>query len=404
LANDAASDVGRKRSCILLWMNGGPSQTDTFDMKPGHEHGGPFRPIDTATPGVSICEHLPKLARWSERLAVVRSMSTREGDHGRAREELRTGYRPQGTIRFPVLGSLVSKEHEAKGGDLPNYVSILPGGIFTPGVPPAGFLGPTHAPLLVDRSADEAAAGAKLTVRNLAFPDGVSESAASERAALFERMQRTFLAEHPGAAADGYRTAYARAARLMKPATARAFDLDDEPDAAQERYGRSAFGQGCLLARRLIERQVPFVEVTLGGWDTHDDNFAQVKNLCGTLDAGWSALMNDLQDRGLLESTLVVWMGEFGRTPVINPREGRDHYPKAWSVVLGGGGIQGGAAVGRTSADGLEVTDRPVAVPDLLATIVLGLGLDPKKQNLSNVARPIRLVDPEAKPLTEVLS
>lgn len=353
---------------------------------------------------MTFCKHLPQTARWGKRLAVVRSMSTREGDHVRARDELRTGYRPQGPIRFPVLGSLVSKECETRASDLPNYVSILPGGIFTPGVPPAGFLGPQHAPLLVDRSVDEAAAGAKLQVRNLAPPPGLNAAAASERAAMLARLQRTFLAEHPGVAADGYRTAYDRAERLMKPDTARAFNLDDEADDVQERYGRSTFGQGCLLARRLVERQVPFVEVTLGGWDTHDDNFTQVKNLCGTLDAAWAALMHDLDERGLLDSTLVVWMGEFGRTSAINPRNGRDHYPKAWSVVLGGGGIQGGGALGSTGADGLEVTDRPVAIADLQATIVRAVGLDPAKQNMSNVGRPIRLVDPNAKPLAEILT
>jgi uncharacterized protein (DUF1501 family) len=189
----------------------------------------------------------------------------------------------------------------------------------------------------------------------------------------------------------------------MSASAAKAFSFDDEPAAVQERYGRSQFGQGCLLARRLIERNVPFVEVSLGGWDTHEDNFSRVKGLCGTLDLGWSALMQDLHDRGLFDSTLVVWMGEFGRTPTINPRQGRDHYPKAWSVVLGGAGIKGGQVVGRTSADGLTVEDRPVATPDLLASICLALGLDPKKQNISNVGRPIRLVDPTAEPIAELL-
>jgi uncharacterized protein (DUF1501 family) len=156
---------------------------------------------------------------------------------------------------------------------------------------------------------------------------------------------------------------------------------------------------------------VPFVEVTLGGWDTHDNNFRQVKTLCGTLDPTWATLMADLKDRGLLDSTLVVWMGEFGRTPVVNPRQGRDHYPNAWSVVLGGGGIKGEQAVGSTGKDGMTVQDRPVAVPDLLATVpdllatvCLALGLDPAKQNLSNVNRPVRLADQSAKPVTEVLA
>ncbi len=403
LASAADPQVPAKRSCLLLWMNGGPGQTDTFDMKPGHDHGGPFRPIDTAVPGIQVCEHLPGVARWTNRLSVVRSMSTREGDHGRARDHLRTGYFPQASIQFPVLGSLVSNECPEQPGDLPNYVSILSRGLFGPGTPPAGFLGPNHAPLLVGRDSDGADDGSRLAVENLALPRGVSSDEARARLELLHKMERSFLTQRPGAAADGHLSAYSKATHLMSPAAAQAFSFDDEPADVQERYGRSQFGQGCLLARRLIERRVPFVEVSLGGWDTHEDNFARVRGLCGNLDKAWSSLMQDLHDRGLLESTLVVWMGEFGRTPVINPRQGRDHYPKAWSVVLGGAGIRGGQVVGRTSADGMTVEDRPVSTPDLLATICLGLGLDPKKQNMSNVGRPIRLVDPTAEPVTEVL-
>jgi uncharacterized protein (DUF1501 family) len=342
-------------------------------------------------------------------LSVVRSMSTREGDHGRARDNLRSGYFPQGPLQFPVLGSLVSKECGEASGGLPNYVSILSRGLFTPGVPAAGFLGPNFAPLLVGRDTDGAEEGimaaprSKLTVENLSLPAGVSTELARERLELLRKMEQPFLSTRPGAAADGHLAAYEKAARLMSPSAAKAFVLEDEPAAIHERYGRSQFGQGCLLARRLLERSVRFVEVSLGGWDTHDDNFTRVRNLCGTLDQGWSALMQDLHERGLLESTLVVWMGEFGRTPGINPRQGRDHYPQAWSVVLGGAGIRGGQLIGSTTADGMKVANRPVATPDLLGTICLALGLDPQKQNMSNVGRPIRLVDPSSKPIPELL-
>jgi hypothetical protein len=217
-------------------------------------------------------------------------------------------------------------------------------------------------------------------------------------------MEVPFLASRPGQGTATHVTAYDRAVRLQRQAAARTFDLSEEPGPLRDRYGRSLFGQGCLLARRLVERGVPFVEVTLGGWDTHDNNFEQVKTLCEVLDPAWATLMEDLGDRGLLDSTLVVWMGEFGRTPGINPRSGRDHYPAAWSAVLGGGGIRGGQAVGKTSKDGMSVEERPVKVPDLMATICLALGLDPKKQNMSNVARPIRLADPSAVPVKEVLA
>lgn len=396
----AADFTGQRprRSCILLWMNGGPSQTDTFDMKPGHANNGPFQAIATKTPGMLFSEHLPQIAQWSDRLAVVRSMTTKEGDHGRARQNLRTGYSPQGPIQFPVFGSVVSQEYQEREVDLPNYVSILPRGLFNPGVPAAGFLGPEHAPLLVDGEAN-----GELSVQNLHHPRGVTVEQTADRLRILDRLQQPFLKTHPGLAAESYRSSYARAERLMSPAAAEAFLVSGEDEATRERYGRTAFGRGCLLARRLVERSVPFVEVTLGGWDTHDNNFEAVQGLCSPLDQAWSALMTDLQQRGLLDSTLVVWMGEFGRTPGINPRNGRDHYPRAWSVVLGGGGIQGGAIVGRTSADGLLVEDRPVTTADLLGTVCLALGLDPKKQNMSNVARPIRLVDPEAKPIHEIL-
>jgi uncharacterized protein (DUF1501 family) len=242
-----------------------------------------------------------------------------------------------------------------------------------------------------------------LAVENLSRPEGVSSRAARERLMLLQRAEQSFLSRRRGPAVSEHLNAYAKASRLMSPAGARAFDLADEPAHVQDRYGRSQFGQGCLMARRLIERNVPFVEVSLGGWDTHDDNFPRVESLSAILDKAWSALLQDLKDRGRLETTLIVWMGEFGRTPVINPRQGRDHYPKAWSVVLGGGGIRDGQIVGRTSADAMTVEDRPVSAPDLLATICLALGLDPRKQNLSNVGRPIRLVDPNARPLREIL-
>jgi uncharacterized protein (DUF1501 family) len=379
-------------------MAGGPSQTDTLDPKPDHPNGGPFKPIETAAAGVRVGEHLPLVAKELKHYAVVRSMATKEGDHGRATLHLRTGYLPQGGIDFPTLGAVVSHERAGAADDLPGYVSVGPRGLGAAALT-AGFLGSRHAPLVVGGDAD-----GELRVQDLGLPGGVSQTRADARRALLTETEADFLAARPGVATDSHRTAYQRAARLMRESAARAFDLSEEKDAVRDRYGRTRFGQGCLLARRLVERGVPFVEVTLGGWDTHDNNFNQVKALCGTLDPAWAALTADLRDRGLLDSTLVVWMGEFGRTPVINPRQGRDHYPNAWAVALGGGGIKGGQAVGRTGKDGLNVEDRPVAVPDLLATVCLALGLDPGKQNLSNVNRPIRLADPTAEPLTEVLA
>jgi hypothetical protein len=378
-------------------MAGGPSQTDTFDMKPGHKNGGPFKEIATAVPGIKISEHLPQLARHMNRLAVLPSMQTREGDHGRATAHLRTGYTPQGSIRFPALGSLVAHEKGDTTADLPGFVSVTPQGAFAQPSVVAGFLGPRHAPLVV------AGYNGELKVEDLQAP-WVPAARARERLDLLREMETSFLRSRPGTGTASHTTAYDRANRLQRHAAAQAFDLTGEPDRLRERYGRGLFGQGCLLARRLVERGVPFVEVTLGGWDTHDNNFEQVRSLCDVLDPAWSTLMEDLKDRGLLDSTLIVWMGEFGRTPGINPRNGRDHYPAAWSVVLSGGGIKGGQRIGRTSKDGARVEERPVKVPDLMATICLALGLDPRKQNPSNVDRPIRLADPSALPVKEVLA
>ena len=222
-------------------------------------------------------------------------------------------------------------------------------------------------------------------------------------------MEKEFIARHPGVASVSHKTAYDRAVKLMKTDARKAFDLEEEKDSLRDAYGRNLFGQGCLLARRLVERGVPFVEVTHGGlnnggfgWDTHNQNFDAMKQLCGTLDPAWAALMKDLKDRDMLDSTLIVWMGEFGRTPDIKPNNGRDHWPNAWSTVLAGGGIKGGQAYGKTSADGTTIVEKPVTVPDLLATVCKTLGVDPEKQNNSNVGRPIRIVDKPGKVITEI--
>ena len=235
--------------------------------------------------------------------------------------------------------------------------------------------------------------GPPLRVENLDSPAGITTTHAEARLGLLKDLDRDFLAQRPGVPVASHLSAYERAVRLMRAKGSEAFDLDEEPRELRLKYGRTQFGQGCLLARRLIERGVPFVEVSLAGgqplaWDTHVDNFKSVTSLSETLDAGWSALVDDLKDRGMLDSTLIVWMGEFGRTPKINPNNGRDHFPLAWSTVLMGGGIHGGQAIGKTAADGMSVVERPVVVGDFLATICRGLGIDPTQQNVSNVGRP----------------
>ena len=413
LAASAATDPRRRKACILLWMSGGPSQIDTFDPKPGHANGGPFKPIQTSVPGIVIGEHLPKIAREAKELAIIRGMSTKEGDHSRATYNLRTGYLPQGPVRYPTLGSLVSKELEDESAELPGFVSVAPYRAISPGAFGPGFLGPRYAPLIVGERANGAArAGSRaFRVDDLELPAEIQRDRADDRLGLMQSFAQDFQETRPGVSPASHKDAYLRAVRMMRSPAAKAFELDEESASLRDAYGRNPFGQGCLLARRLVERGVPFVEVTLSsvdgrnslGWDTHAQNFDTVKSLCGVLDSGWSTLISDLRSRGLLDDTLIVWMGEFGRTPKINESAGRDHFPNAWSTVLAGGKLKGGRVIGDTGADGGEVHDRPVSVPDFLATIVKSLGLDPMGQNMAENGRPIRLVDPKAKPIAEVL-
>jgi uncharacterized protein (DUF1501 family) len=408
LAQAAAAAPARpKKSCILLWMNGGPSQLDTFDLKPGHANGGPFKPIATRVPGIEISEHLPKIARFTDRMAIIRSLHSKEGDHGRATFLLRTGYLPQGPIRYPSIGALLSKELGDERSELPNFVSIAPFRVLNDAAFGSGFLGPNHAPLVVGETAGGPAqnnADRALRVEDMMPSAAVGSDHTAARIDLLRQVQTDFLARHTDAPALSHQSAYDRAVRLMQTPAGKAFDLSEEKASLRDAYGRNLFGQGCLLARRLVERRVPFIEVTLNGWDTHNNNAAGVRDLSQTLDAGWSALLADLEERGLLSSTLIIWMGEFGRTPKFPRPDGRDHWPNSFSAVLAGGGIKGGQVIGDTGPDGASIKNRPVAVPELLATVCEALGIDHQKQNLSNVARPIRIVAPGTKPVAEILS
>ncbi len=390
LAARAAESGTKTRSCILLWMDGGPSQKDTFDMKPGTKDAGDFKPIATNVSDIRISEHFPNLAKQMNHAAILRSMTTGEGAHGRAKVFMHTGYKEGvGGLVYPSLGAIASKELGKEDFPLPNFVTI---GNRSYG---AGFLGPKHQPLNV--------ADANRGVESL--KTAVSEGQFSNRFSLLEEMEAGFFKQYGAAAANDHRTTYERAVRLMQSKEVKAFDLDREPAASRSKYGSGKFAEGCLLARRLIETSVPFVEVTLGGWDTHQNNFARVKDLSQQIDQPMSALIEDLKQRGLLESTLIVWMGEFGRTPKINTKgekPGRDHYPKAWTTVIFGGGIKGGQVIGKTDAEGASVVDRPITAIDFMATICTALGIDYNKQNDSGIGRPIRIVERGAKPLTEL--
>ncbi|SFI06057.1 DUF1501 domain-containing protein [Planctomicrobium piriforme] len=415
LARAHAAEIEKPRTCILLWMPGGPSQLDTFDPKPGHENGGEFAAIDTSVSGIQICEHLPQLARHMDQIALIRSMKTKEGDHSRATYHLRTGYRPGGPIQYPALGSLVANEYRELPGDLPHYVSILSDPFLNPAAYASGFLGPQFAPLQVgnsrgNRNAPASEYGAPLEVRDIALAPGISLERNLERMQLLEFTDGQFAKDRTGLPTASHAAAYQQAYRMMQSPAMKAFRLEEEPATIRDAYGKNRFGQACLLARRLVEVGVPFIEVALNGvdggqlgWDTHQQNFASVKGLCQVLDAGCAALLSDLKGRGLLETTTIIWMGEFGRTPIINGMGGRDHFPNAWSVFLAGGGIRGGQVYGSTTEAGTEIKDSPVAVNQLFATILSALGLDPKKQNLSDVGRPIRLAEPEVEPIQQLL-
>ena len=392
LADNARPNTppGKKhKSCILLWMDGGPSHKDTFDLKPDSKGAGEFKPIRTAADGIEISEHLPKVAGVMNHGVVVRGMSTPEGAHPRAKYHLHTGYREgQGGLVYPSLGAIAAKEIGDPSAALPNFVSI---GNRSYG---AGFLGSKYQPLVVQ----DPARG----VEDL--KSAVSEQKFNARAGLLEQMEKAFYHEYQAGAAVAHQTTVERAVKLMRSKEAKAFDLASEPAKVREAYGGGRFGDGVLMARRLVEIGVPFVEVSLGGWDTHNDNFTRVKSLSGQVDAALSALVSDLKDRGLLDSTLVVWMGEFGRTPNINTRgdkPGRDHYPKAWSLALFGGGVKGGRVVGKTDKEGATVVDRPVGTGDFLATVCEVIDIDHTKENESGNGRPIRIVDKGNKPFTK---
>lgn len=414
----AFAELGQKaakpKSCILLWMAGGPSQLDTLDPKPGHKNGGEFKPISTAVPGIQIAEHLPTIAKNMDKLAIVRSMTAKEGDHGRATHMAHTGRLPQGAIKHPTFGSLISHGLPDRPADLPAFVSIAPNRFLSPAAFSPGFLGPQYGPLIVGDTniARPVAEQSSLSVQNLEPREGVGMARTDRRLELLRSMQHDFAASHPDAILDSYQTAYEKAVRMMKSSAAEAFDVEDEDEPLRKAYGDNLFGESCLVARRLVERGVKFVEVSLNGvdgnggigWDTHAQNFDAVKNLCGVLDPAWGTLLTDLSDRGLLESTLVIWMGEFGRTPGINDNAGRDHFPVAFSAAVAGAGIKGGQVVGATSDDGMTVADRPVKVPDLLATCCQALDLDPSETNMSNIGRPIPLLENDAEVVNELLS
>jgi hypothetical protein len=386
------------KSLIVLWMGGGPSHMDLWDLKPGEATGGEFKPMKTAVEGIEISEILPSVADQFKHLSIIRSLSSGEADHMRGTQVMNTGRTPSVIVPYPSIGSVVSSLVTSKDLPLPGFIGV--GGTAQRIGP--GFLGMTYAPFTVQNPGQPP--------ENIKAPAGVDDERMRRRQRLFYEVEDTFTEKlfpgmkeeerkDNGDAADAHGTVYKKAFDLTVSPLRTVFEVRNEDKKTLEMYGgeRNQFGMGCLLARKLVEKGVSCVEVDLGGWDNHANIFPTLKNGNGPrLDKGMGGLVKDLVDRGLWKNTVVVWMGDFGRTPRINQNAGRDHWARCWSVVVGGGGIKGGQVYGSTSKDGMDIDKNKVSVGDLFATLFKGLGLDPDTKVRDNLSRPISIADGKA--------
>ena len=380
------------RSCILIWLDGGPSHLETFDLKPSApaEVRGPFQPISTAVPGVEISELLPRTAQRMHHVAVIRSMTSPLGEHNFGAHYLMTGYKPTPAVEYPSFGSVVA---HLRGGQsvLPSHIAVPRFRVGGGRLSGKGFLPETTRPFSVGGDP----AKRNFQVNDLDFFPGLERTRIDRR-----RQFLSALDEFSQSAEQGDAPAFEQAFRLITSKAAKqAFDLSRESVETRRRYGNKTIGQSCLLARRLIESGVPFVTVSNPGWDTHTNAYTRLKEgytgarvpvgLIPSLDLAFSALLDDLGERGLLDETLVVVMGEFGRTPKLNTAGGRDHWPRVFSVALAGGGVRGGQIVGSSDSVGEGPRDRPVTPADLACTIYTLLGIDPQHQMHTSDGRPI---------------
>ena len=367
------------KSAILLWMGGGPSTMDIWDLKPGQATGGPFQQIATSADGIAISEHMPMMAKQMHHLAIVRSMSTREADHQRGRYYMHTGFVPNPNVEHPGYGSLIAHElaTAVPSLEIPPFVSVG-GGSVGP-----GFLGTSWAPFVVSPQGN---------VKNLESP--VSEERLLSRLQMLAAIEDRFIQERRGQLPKDHREIIGKSVQLMSSSQLAAFKVSEEPASVQERYGETNFGRGCLMARRLVEVGVPFVEVNLGGWDNHSNIFGTLADQrLPNLDRALSALIADLVDRGILDTTAVIWMGEFGRTPTINGNGGRDHWARSWSAVVGGAGFNRGVVVGETSADGREVVSEPYSSQDLMTSVLKSLDISLETTFRAKNGRPMKIAN-----------
>jgi hypothetical protein len=380
LARDAEKSREPATSIIVLWMNGGPSQLETFDPHPNTNIAGGTGAINTAVKDVQLAPGLERVAEEMGSIALIRSMTSKEGDHERGTYTMKTGFRPDPTVIHPSIGAVLCHELPGTGVDIPRHVSILPGQWPARG----GFLGDQYDAFRMDDPAGP-------------VPDTQSflpKTRDEQRLKDLDVVEGAF-AKGRGKRADGtlHKDTVAGARKMMTSEQLAAFDVSKEPAAVRKMYGHSAFGRGCLAARRLIEVGVRCVEVTLSGWDTHVNNHAIVKKQLEILDPAFASLVKDLRERKLLDRTLVIWAGEFGRTPSVNPAGGRDHWPMGFSVAMAGGGVRGGTVIGATDPDGKADPKDPVTVGDLHATALTAVGIDPTKLNQTPIGRTVKLAE-----------
>lgn len=378
----------KNKSVILLWMSGGPSTIDIWDLKPGQATGGLFRPISTSADGIQICEHLPLLSQQMHNLSIVRNMSTREADHTRGRYYMHTGYVPNPNIEHPSYGSVISHEflNQTDDLDIPAFVSI--GGA---SIGP-GFLGMKYAPFVVNTNG---------TVRDLDM--GVDSTIVENRLKMLAAIENKFILEKRGQYANDHRDVVSKTVKLMSSPQMDVFKVSKETEQTQEKYGKTGFGRSCLMARRLVEMGVPFIEIDFGGWDNHADIFTTLPDKLTEMDKGMSSLVQELDEMGLLESTSIIWMGEFGRTPNINGNAGRDHWAKSWSVVVGGGKFKRGITVGATTDDGKDIIDEAYTSQDLMASVLKSVDISLETNFTAKNGRPMKIAN-AGKVITELFT
>ena len=377
------------RNIIYLYMSGGMTHVDPFDPNPeaGEKVSGPAKAINTKADGVQISEYLPLIAKQMDKICLVRGLTTTQGAHEQGNYFMHSSYTMRGTIQHPGIGAWLLRMEGKTNRTLPGSVCI--GGGANGGG--AGFMESKYAPLYVG-SPNDGVPNSKSRVGTNQF---------NERLMLSNKFDQAFHSKYDVKKVRAYTDMYDDAVRLMRSEDLKAFNLNLEDQKVREEYGQNGFGQGCLLARRLIENDVRHVEVTLGGWDTHNNNFAAVQNLGATLDQAVSALLVDLDRRGMLEETMIVLTTEFGRTPYVNENDGRDHFPKAFSGFIAGGGVKGGQAYGKTNEHATDVVEGKMTPPDFNATIAYGLGLPLDEIIYSPSKRPFTIADKGA-PVTQI--